>query len=266
MNKFQVPSSKQAPTLKLQSRLRPLRAVHFGIWSLVFLWNLELGIWSFAQAATNPPPAESALTDLLQPAKKLPFKTVLHATTGHHLLDFDTNNPAHRELHTKLTRAAARAGAKARADGLASARANEAGNHMEPFVRAALLEAGLAARVPHTAAGRAQSAGYPDLEITNAPACYLELKTYNAATAATTQRSFYYSPSATPKVTRDALHLLLAYQLERQERDGKSVFIPVHWKLVSLQDLEVDLKFEFNQHNRALYGRPASALGEGSVK
>jgi hypothetical protein len=223
---------------------------------------LSLGHWSFAQ----PAPSERALAELTRPAKKLPFKAVIHSTTGHRVLDFDTNNPAHADLHAKLQRAAALAGERARKDGLAAARPNEAGNHLEPFVRAALQEAGLEARIPHTTADRAQSVGYPDIEITGPVPCYLELKSYNAATVNTTQRSFYYSPSETPKVTRDAVHLLLAYELEKSERDGKSVFVPRHWKLLTLQDLEVDLKFEFNQNNRGLYGNHAATLNEASIK
>ena len=92
--------------------------------------------------------------------------------------------------------------------------------------------------------------------------------TMNAATVNTTQLSFYYSPSEKPKVTRDALHLLLAYELEKVEREGKPLFLPLHWRLLTLQDLEVDLKFEFNQSNRGLYGKDANRalLGEESVK
>jgi hypothetical protein len=129
-----------------------------------------------------------------------------------------------------------------------------------------LNQAGLPARTPVTTAGNAQETGYPDVEITGDPPCYLELKTYSAATVNTTQRSFYYSPSEHPKVTRDALHLLLAFELEKTERNGRTVFLPVHWKLLTLQDLEVDLKFEFNQSNRGLYGRDAApaVLGEAA--
>jgi len=32
------------------------------------------------------------------------------------------------------------------------------------------------------------------------------------------------------------LHLLLAYVLEKVERDGKTLFLPRHWKLLTLQD------------------------------
>lgn len=211
---------------------------------------------------------EAALAELTKPAKGLPFKTVIHATTGHHILDLDTNNAAHLQLRGRILQAAALAGERARREGIATARANEAGNHIEPFVRAALNEVGLNARVPVNAAGRAQSTGYPDLEITAPLSCYIELKTYNASTVNTTQRSFYYSPSAAPKVTRDALHLLLAFELEKVARDGKTVFIPTHWKLLTLQDLEVDLKFEFNQSNRGLYGSGAAPalLAEEEIK
>ena len=208
---------------------------------------------------------ERALSELTKPTKKVPFKTVLHATTGHRLIELDTNNPAHVALRTKILKAAAMAGERARREGISTARANEAGNHLEPFVRAALKDAGLEARVPVNSSGRAQATGYPDIELTGEPACYIELKTYSAATAHTTQRSFYYSPSATPKVTRDAIHLLLAYELEKIERDGRSVFVPNHWKLLTLEDLEVDLKFEFNQSNRGLYDRGRATLDEGAI-
>jgi hypothetical protein len=67
-------------------------------------------------------------------------------------------------------------------------------------------------------------------------------------------------------VTRDAVHLLLAFELEKQEQDGKPVFVPVHWKLLTLEDLEVDLKFEFNQSNRGLYRDGKATLDEGAVK
>lgn len=210
----------------------------------------------------------ATLGELTKPEKQIPFKAVIEATTHFHVLDFDTNNPAHVELCKKLLQAAARAGEHAAKEGLETARANEAGNHLEPFVRAALREVGLPARVPVNSSGAAQVTGYPDVEITGVTPCYLELKTYNAATANTTQRTFYYSPSEHPKITRDALHFLLAYQLEKTTRDGKAIFTPVHWKLLTLEDLAVDLKFEFNQSNRGLYGKDAASalLLEGEVK
>ena len=229
---------------------------------------LALTLSAFTSLAATNSPSTAALAELTKPAKRIPFKEVILATTHQHILDFNTNNASHRELFQKISTAASSALTNARSAGLFSARANEAGNHMESFVRAALKEAGLNARVPITTAGEAQAVGYPDVEILSDLPCYVELKTYNASTANTMQRSFYYSPSEHPKVTRDALHLLLAYELERTERNDKTVFTPTHWKLITLQDLEVDLKFEFNQSNRGLYGKEASKalLGESDSK
>lgn len=223
---------------------------------------LLLTSWCPVQAddAKSPAPSRESLFNRKQHA----FADVLQATTGFKLLKVDTNLAAHRELLSRISMAAEQAGRFAASNGLVAARANEAGNALERFVRDALEQAGLAARVPRNSAGRSQSTGYPDVEITGATPCYLELKTYSAATARTTQRSFYYSPSETPKVTRDALHLLLGFELERTSHNGTSIFRPVRWKLISLEDLEVQLKLEFNQGNRGLYGeRPA--LGEGAL-
>jgi len=233
--------------------------------TVLLLVGLDFAARIVAQSNSSP---FIALAELNSRSKRIPFKEVILATTQHRVLDFDTNNPAHVALHKKLSLAASAAAANARKDGLFAIRANEAGNNLEPFVKRALKDAGLNARTPITTAGEAQVVGYPDVEILSDPPCYLELKTYNATTANTTQRSFYYSPSENPKVTRDALHLLLAYELEKSERDGKTVFIPVHWKLITLQDLAVDLKFEFNQSNRGLYGKETSKalLGEGAIK
>ncbi len=207
----------------------------------------------------------TSLAELAKATRKIPFRTVIEATTGHRVLAFDTNNAAHGALRSKILRAAQLAGERAASNGLTSVRANEAGNHLEPFVRAALVEAGLEARIPKTTAGRAQAAGYPDIEITGTVPCYIELKTYSATTVNTTQRSFYYSPSETPKVTRDALHLLLGFEMERRDNAGRTIFAPAHWKLVTLDSLEVDLKFEFNQSNRGLYGDRTATLDEGAI-
>jgi hypothetical protein len=234
---------------------------------LIFALLLGAIFTPVVHAATNSPTG-IALAELTKPTARIAFKDVIAATTGHRILDFDTNNPTHAALFKRIATAAEAALTNARAAGIFSARANEAGNHMEAFVRRALADAQLVARTPVTASGRTQTVGYPDVEIVSDPPCYVELKTYSVSTVNTTQRSFYYSPSENPKVTRDALHLLLAYELEKFERDGKTVFTPKYWKLITLQDLQVDLKFEFNQSNRGLYGRDAkhALLGEGAGK
>ena len=243
------------PVSRIATRLR---------WLAVSFIAVCLCLPAVAVAATNSP-LVAALAEIARTTKAIPFKEVVLATTHHRVLDFDTNNPAHLALRREVLRAAELASRRARQAGLSTARANEAGNHLEPFVKAALRDVGLDARTPATTAGNAQSSGYPDVEIAGPVPCYLELKTFSAGTANTTQRSFYYSPSTTPKVTRDALHLLLAFELVKGTAAGTNTFVPVRWKLISLQDLEVDLKFEFNQSNRGLYGptQAGARLGEG---
>ncbi len=262
--------SKELPQWKVARRRRRTAASSPRRRAAVVLAAGLLTVWAgtperVAAADSNLP---AALAELTQPAKRLPFKAVIEHTTGHRILDFDTNNPAHRELRANILRAAALAGERARKEGLFAARANEAGNRLEALVKAALRAVGLLARTPVTAGGGAQATGYPDLEVSGPAPCYLELKTFSAQTANTTQRSFYFSPSAAPKVTRDALHLLLAYELETTGRDGRPAFAPLRWKLISLENLEVHLKFEFNQSNRGLYGPEAakSLLGEDAVE
>ena len=234
---------------------------------------VALSAWGGQSAAglagsnSNTASALETLQQLGRVQREFSFAEVIAATTGHRVLAWNTNLPTHRALHVRLTQAAAEAGGAARRAGITSTRANEAGNGMEAFVKAALRGAGLTNRTPVTTAGNEQSSGYPDVELLTDPPCYLELKTYSASTVNTTQRSFYFSPAERPKVTRDAVHLLLAYQLERQERNGQTVFVPVHWKLITLEGLRVELKLEFNQNNRGLYGpgQAAARLGEADV-
>jgi hypothetical protein len=232
--------------------------------ALLFL----LAVPVFAQEAKTTNTSFATVADLAKPARRIPFKDVIYATTQYRVLDFNTNNSTHVELESRLLKAAALAGEQAAKKGIAAARPNEAGNHLEPFVRNALREAGLEAHIPQNSNGDAQAAGYPDIAITGSTPCYLELKTYNAHTENTTQRSFYYSPSPHPKITRDALHFLLAYELRKETRDTQTVYIPIHWKLLTLENLQVDLKSEFNQSNRGLYGsgNGNAVLSEGAVR
>ncbi len=210
---------------------------------------------------------EEVLARCLQPLRDVPFKVVIRAIANCAVLDCDLSNPGHKELCARISKAAELGGKRAYEQAIFTARPNEAGNEIEPFVKNALCQAGLQAQTPVTLAGKAKASGYPDIEILGDPPCYLECKTYNLKNVETTQRAFYFSPSKEFKVTRDAIHLLLAYQLEKTSRNGKAAFIPVHWRLITLQDLRVDLKHEFNQHNRNMYGSGAeqALIAEGDI-
>ncbi len=65
----------------------------------------------------------------------------------------------------------------------------------------------------------------------------------------TTQRSFYFLPSKSFKITKDAPHLMVSFEIEKR----KTNYFVKHWKLFSLENLKVDLKNEFNQNNKEMY-------------
>jgi hypothetical protein len=213
---------------------------------LPLLAALAAGVVVFAADPAPAPPGAAAERDY-------PFAEVIEKTTGHKVLAFDGANEQHAALLQRLRAAAAAAARSAREAGIDRARANEVGNAIEPHALRALMAAGRGARRPETPTGRALAAGYPDLELGTTPPCYLELKTFNARTADSTQRTFYYSPSEVTKVTRDALHLLLAFEIGQQTEGDRIRPVPVRFKLVSLHDLKVRLKVEYNQGNRGLY-------------
>ncbi len=57
--KLQIPNSKLQRSFKLQAS--NFRRAHLGIWSLVFLWSLVLGVWSFTAAAAESAPKKIVL-------------------------------------------------------------------------------------------------------------------------------------------------------------------------------------------------------------
>lgn len=152
--------------------------------------------------------------------------------------------------------------------GIFSRRVNEVGNKIEPFIKEALNKVGLEADIPVAKNGKKVAAGYPDLQLTDDfnQTTYLECKTYNLRNIDTTQRAFYFSPSKNPKITKNARHLILSFQIEMGKRKGKRAFLPVRWRLYDTADLLVDVKHEFQSDNRRMYGRKSALLAEGSIK
>lgn len=124
------------------------------------------------------------------------------------------------------------------------------GNLVDNAVLQALTDAGLNASKPLKKSGGGKSSGYPDIEIKmDVGVFYLEVKTFTEKTSKSTQRSFYVSPSDDPKVTEDAVHLLVGFKMERN--DNKST--PIAFEVVDLYGLDCDMKSEFNSDNKRLY-------------
>ena len=208
---------------------------------------------------------EDTISKFMAPIRDVPFPVAIKAISGHKVLPFDKNSEEDRKLLEKLKTAAQIAGSEANKAGFERNRPNEVGNDIEPYVKKALSQVGLKAETPKNLKGQRQGPAYPDIEITepNGRITYLECKTYNIRNISTNQRAFYFSPSV--KITHDARHLLLSYQIERIQRVAKMVFVPVHWRIYTIDDLLVSVKHEFNASNRDMY-RTEALLAESSIK
>ncbi len=172
-----------------------------------------------------------------------------------------------QRLLDMLSRAATSAGKLAGKHGIYRPRPNEVGNDMEPYVLRALRDVGLTANKPATGSRRKKAVGYPDISVIDPQGriVYVEVKTFNIKNINTTFRSFYMSPSDDSKVTQDAVHLVISFEIEVDEtrRAGRdNCYVPVAWKIVSLYDMPIDIKHEFQASNLALY-RPEAILREG---
>jgi len=210
---------------------------------------------------------EVTIAKFMAPLEGIPFPIAIKAISGHEVLAFDGKDGKDMDLLKQLSRAAELAGNAAYRKGIESRRANEVGNYIEPYVKGALKEVGLSAETPVTITGKRQSSGYPDIEITDSyeRTTYLECKTYNLRNIGTTQRAFYFSPSKKAcKITKDARHLILSFQIETTTRKGRRVYVPVHWRVYDTDTMLVQVKHEFNASNKQIY-REDSLLAEGEI-
>jgi hypothetical protein len=208
---------------------------------------------------------EDTISKFIAPIKDIPFPVAIKVISGHKVIPFNKSSEEDRKLLDKLEMAAQIAGTQANKLGFERNRPNEVGNDIEPYVKKALSQVGLRAETPRNIQGRRQGLAYPDIEIAepNGRITYLECKTYNIKNISTSQRAFYFSPSV--KITHDARHLLLSYQIERIQRGAKMIFVPVHWRIYTIDDLLVSVKHEFNASNRDMY-RNEALLAESSIK
>jgi len=208
---------------------------------------------------------ESTISEFLKPLRNIPFPIAIKTLTGFKVLTFEAKE--NKELLDLLIKAAHLGGQMAFQEGIFTARPNEAGNQIEPFIMEALREVGLDAQKPLSKSGKRKVAGYPDIEIRDKGGriIYIDCKTYNTKTKDQTFRTFYFSPSEDPKITADALHLLISFELDLAERKGKQAFVPISWQIYTLDKLKVQVKHEFNASNKDLY-RKEALLAEGEIK
>lgn len=206
---------------------------------------------------------ENVIKQMLQPLKDVPFNLVIEAISGKKVISFDFTNPQHRKVLALLKQAALIAGKEINRKGILRERRNEVGNAIETYVRDALNSLGLKAEIPGGPSGRKKAAGYPDILFwcDNTP-YYLECKTYQSKNIKSTQRSFYFSPSKEFKIVYDTIHFMLAYEIiEIAGEKGKgSIYKCKHYKILSIESLSVDVKYEFNSNNERLYSGKHGAI------
>jgi len=212
---------------------------------------------------------ENVIKQMLTPLKDVPFNLVIEALTGKKVVPFDFHNNDDIELLEILKKVAIDAGNAINKNGIESKRPNEVGNYIESYVKNALAMYDLSPDVPSGISGRKKAAGYPDIIFfyKNKP-YYLECKTYNLDNIATTQRSFYFSPSDDFKVIYDTHHFILSYEMIIQSRKAENnIYRCKHYKILSLESLSLDIKYEFNSDNQRMYsGKNGTViLEEGEI-
>lgn len=211
---------------------------------------------------------EQALAGMRRPVKGVPFPSIVRALAQRQVIPVDATNAADRDLLEKLLQAIRLCAAELRSNPIVRPRPNEVGNDVELYVLRALPKVGLRAERPTSEGGKGKSTGYPDLLIRDATKriTYLECKIFTGESARTTMRSFYLSPSESFKVTADARHILVAFEMSASPVPGSqnSAYLPTSYKLIDLHGLRCDVKFEFNSNNLRLYAA-SMILSEGSV-
>jgi len=213
---------------------------------------------------------EDIIKQMLQPLKDIPFNLVIEAMTGKKVISFDFTKPDHQEVLKLLRQSALNAGKEINKAGILRERPNEVGNDIEPYVRNALNSLGLKADIPVGPRGHKKAMGYPDILfwLNNTP-YYLECKTYNIDNIETTQRSFYFSPSYEFKVIYDAPHFILSFEIYvAGEKGNKHIHKCKNYKILSIESLSLDVKYEFNSDNKRMYsGKDGTIiLDEGKIE
>lgn len=209
---------------------------------------------------------ENVIKQFLIPLKNIPFNLVIESLSGKKVIPFDFYNEEDNSLLDILKKVALDAGRQINQEGIKSKRPNEVGNYIESFVKKALKKHNLNPEVPTGTTGKKKSTGYPDIIFYfNEKPYYLECKTFNLENIDSTQRTFYFSPSSDFKVIYDTHHFLLSYEMYVAK--GVNIYKCRRYKILSLESLSVDVKYEFNSDNKRMYSGKdgAKLLYEGDV-
>ena len=76
-----------------------------------------------------------------------------------------------------------------------------------------------------------------------------QYKTYSSNQLGSQLRSFYMSPSSSPKITVDAVHLLVGLEMNKT----KQGYQPQRFKLIDMPGVKTNFKAEINTSNPKLH-------------
>lgn len=96
----------------------------------------------------------------------------------------------------------------------------------------------------------------------------MNYKTYNTLTKDQSFRTFYFPPVDDFKIIYDTHHFILSYEMILDGRKGdKNIYRCKHYKILSLDSLSLDVKYEFNSDNKRMYsGKDGTViLHEGKI-
>ena len=207
------------------------------------------------------------ISQMLKPLQNISLSVIIEGISAFKIRPFDEKDKNDQELLKKLIKVANNTGIAINSSGIESARPNEVGNAIESFVKDQLNKINLNANTPKTNNKKGKSTGYPDIEFTfKNKINYLECKTYAEGKDSGTMRSFYLSPSENFKITQEAHHFLLAFEIYISSTSGTiNIYKCKSWKLLSLENLKCDLKYEFNSNNNRLYDE-SLIITSGKIK
>ncbi|MFH1004540.1 MAG: hypothetical protein V1781_03465 [Bacteroidota bacterium] len=208
---------------------------------------------------------ENVIKQMLQPLSGIPLNLVIQSISSCTIIPFNRFDNKDLSVLNNLKKVAEMAGKNINKNGILRPRPNEVGNDIEPFIKETLNKIDYKAETPLAKSGKKKSTGYPDIEFidefnrTN----YLECKTFNIENIETTQRSFYLSPSDDFKITKDAHHFAISFEIFVDGRKRRNnIYKCKSWKILTLENLEVDVKYEFNSDNARMYTKEM-LLAEG---
>lgn len=199
---------------------------------------------------------EWVIKQMLTPLKGIPLNLVMENISWYKIKRFNKDDEKDLTVLKQLEEVAKDACLNINIDWILRTRANEVGNDTEKFIENSLNKFWLKAASPETKKGKRKNVWYPDLEFIDNfwRHNYLECKTYNLENIDSSLRSFYLSPSNDFKVIREAHHYVISLEIYVEKWVwNKNLYKASWWKILSIEDLEVNVKYEFNSDNKKLY-------------